>query len=65
MAGEDGWRLEKEKSEFILHAHREKRHTTKQCRVLKFQLEQLVKAGHLKEFLVVRSGENEGQELGV
>ena len=32
--------------------HRKKWHTTKQCRVLKDHLEQLVKAGHLKEFLV-------------
>ncbi|XP_075654891.1 uncharacterized protein LOC142625067 [Castanea sativa] len=32
--------------------HRDKGHTTEQCRVLKDHLEQLVKAGHLKEFLV-------------
>lgn len=32
--------------------HREKRHTIKQCRVMKDHLEQLVKVGHLKEFLV-------------
>ncbi|XP_075645283.1 uncharacterized protein LOC142616289 [Castanea sativa] len=32
--------------------HRDKGHTTEQCRVLKDHLEQLVKVGHLKEFLV-------------
>ena len=32
--------------------HRDKRHTTEQCRVLKDHLEQLVKAGYLKEFVV-------------
>ena len=32
--------------------HRENGHTTKQCRVFKDHLEQLMKAGHLKEFVV-------------
>ena len=32
--------------------HRDKRHTTEQCRVLKDHLEQLVKVGYLKEFVV-------------
>ena len=32
--------------------HRDKGHTTKQCRVLKDHLGQLVKAGYLKEFVV-------------
>ena len=32
--------------------HRDKRHTAKQCRVLKDHLRQLVKAGYLKEFMV-------------
>ena len=32
--------------------HRGKGHTFKQCRVLKDHLEQLVKAGYLKEFVV-------------
>ena len=32
--------------------HRDKGHTTEQCRVLKDHLEQLVKAGYLKEFVV-------------
>ncbi|XP_075669975.1 uncharacterized protein LOC142639721 [Castanea sativa] len=40
--------------------HRDKGHTTEQCRVLKDHLEQLVKAGHLKEFLV----ETGNQEIG-
>lgn len=36
--------------------HREIAHTTEQCRVLKDHLEQLVKAGHLKEFTVGQEG---------
>ena len=32
--------------------HRDKGHTTKQCRVLKDHLGQLVKAGYLKAFVV-------------
>ena len=32
--------------------HRDKGHTTEQCRVLKDHLEQLVKVGYLKEFMV-------------
>ena len=32
--------------------HRDKGHTIEQCRVLKDHLGQLVKAGHLKEFVV-------------
>lgn len=32
--------------------HQEKEHTTEQCRVFKAHLEQLVKAGHLKKFVV-------------
>ena len=32
--------------------HRDKGHTTEQCRVLKDHLEQLVKARYLKEFVV-------------
>ena len=32
--------------------HRDKRHTTEKCRVLKDHLGQLVKARHLKEFVV-------------
>ena len=38
--------------------HRDKGHTTEQCRTLKDHLEQLVKSGHLKEFVLEpRSGE--------
>ena len=40
--------------------HRENGHTTEQCHVLKDQLEQLVKAGHLKEFVVKQGGGNVG-----
>ena len=32
--------------------HRDKGHTTEQCKVLKDHLEQLVKVGYLKEFVV-------------
>ena len=42
--------------------HRDKRHTTEQCRVLKDHLGQLVKAGYLKEF-VMDSG-NKGTREG-
>ncbi|XP_075670210.1 uncharacterized protein LOC142639973 [Castanea sativa] len=41
--------------------HRDKGHTTEQCRVLKDHLEQLVKAGHLKEFLVETRSQETGQ----
>ena len=43
--------------------HRDKGHTIEQCLVSKDHLEQLVRAGHLKEF-VVESG-NRGARLGV
>lgn len=36
--------------------HREKGHTTEQCHVLKDHLKQLVKARHLKEFIVGPEG---------
>ena len=39
--------------------HWDKRHTTEQCRVLKDHLEQLVRSGHLKEFVL----EPRGQEI--
>ncbi|XP_075665337.1 uncharacterized protein LOC142635000 [Castanea sativa] len=42
--------------------HRDKGHTTEQCRVLKDHLEQLVKAGHLKEFLV-ETGNQETRQV--
>ena len=42
--------------------HRDKGHTTEQCRVLKDHLGQLVKVGYLKEF-VVDSG-NRGTRQG-
>ncbi|XP_075650148.1 uncharacterized protein LOC142620708 [Castanea sativa] len=41
--------------------HRDKEHTTEQCRVLKDHLEQLVKARHLKEFLVATGNQETGQ----
>lgn len=48
----------------IARTTKEKGHTTKQCRVLKDHLEQLVKARHLKEFVVGQEGGNVGQGLG-
>ena len=41
--------------------HRDKGHTTEQCRVLKDHLGQLVKAGYLKEFVVESTGREAGQ----
>ena len=41
--------------------HRDKGHTTKQCRVLKDHLEQLVKAGYLKEFVEDSRNQEAGQ----
>ena len=41
--------------------HRDKGHTTEQCRVLKDHLEQLVKAGYLKEFMVDPRNQEVGQ----
>ena len=40
--------------------HKEKGHTTEQCRVLKDHLEQLIKAGHLKEFVIDQEGVSTG-----
>ena len=40
--------------------HRDKGYTTEQCKVLKDHLEQLVRDGHLKEFVV----ESRTQETG-
>ncbi|XP_075649679.1 uncharacterized protein LOC142620150 [Castanea sativa] len=42
--------------------HRDKGHTTEQCRVLKDHLEKLVKARYLKEFLVETGNQEAGQE---
>ena len=44
--------------------HKEKGHTIEQCYVLKDHLEQLVKAGHLKEFLVSQEEVIVGQGSG-
>ena len=42
--------------------HRDKGHTTEQCRVLKDHIGQLVKAGYLKEF-VVDSGDKDTSKV--
>ena len=44
--------------------HRDKGHTTKQCRTFKDHLKQLVKARHLKEFMVGKKGGAMGQTSG-
>ena len=41
--------------------HRDKGHTIEQCKVLKDHLEQLVKAGYLKEFMVDPRNQESGQ----
>lgn len=41
--------------------HREKGHTTEQCQVLKDHLDQLMKVGRFKEFLIGQEGRNAGQ----
>ncbi|XP_075665402.1 uncharacterized protein LOC142635073 [Castanea sativa] len=41
--------------------HKDKGHTTEQCRVLKDHLEQLVKVGYLKEFVVDPRNQDAGQ----
>ncbi|XP_030924813.1 uncharacterized protein LOC115951810 [Quercus lobata] len=41
--------------------HRDKGHTTEQCRVFKDHLEQLVKSGHLKEFVMAPNDGATGQ----
>ena len=41
--------------------HRDKGHTTEQCRVLKDHLRQLVKAGYLKEFVVDSGNQGTGE----
>ena len=44
--------------------HRDKGHTAKQCRTFKDYLEQLVTAGHLREYVVGQGGSTMGQVLG-
>ena len=58
MGGDPSWRNQT----LYCTYHRDKGHTTEQCRVLKDHLGQLVKAGHLKEFMV-ESG-NRGPRQG-
>ena len=58
MGGDPSWRNQN----LYCTYHRDKGHTTKQCKVLKYHLGQLVKAGYLKEF-AVDSG-NRGTEQG-
>ena len=52
MAKQDGGDPSRRNQNLYCTYHRDKGHTTEQCQVLKDHLEQLVKAGHLKEFVV-------------
>ena len=44
--------------------HWDKGHTTEQCKTFKDYLEQLVKAGHLREYTVGQGGDITGQAPG-
>ena len=46
---------------FYCTYHRDKGHSIEHCRVLKDHLEQLVRAGHLKEFVVELGNQETGQ----
>ena len=61
MAKQDGRRSDKKESQFILYLPPGQGYTTKQCKVFKDHLEQLVKSGHLKEFVVNPRNEIFGQ----
>ena len=52
MAKKDGGDSLRRNQNLYCTYHRDKGHTIEQCRVLKDHLEQLVKAGYLKEFVV-------------
>ena len=62
MFEQDGWGSIQEESEFVLHLPLDKGHTTEQCRVLKDHLGQLVKAEHLKEFVLDSGNRVAGQD---
>ena len=62
MAKQDGGDPSRKNQNLYCTYHKDKGHTTKQCRVLKDHLEQLVKVGHLKEFVV--ESKNRGAGLG-
>ena len=57
MGGDPSWRNQN----LYCTYHRDKGHTTEQCRVLKDHLGQLVKAGYLKEFVVDSADRDAGQ----
>ena len=57
MGGDPSWRNQN----LYCTYHRDKGHTTEQCRVLKDHLGQLAKAGYLKEFVVDSADQNSGQ----
>lgn len=63
-SGKIGEDLPKRNQSLYYSYHREKGHTTEQCRVLNDHLEQLVKAWPLKEVVVGQGGVSAGQGLG-
>ena len=63
-SGKMGGNLVRRNQSLYCTYHREKCHTTEQCRMLKDHLEQLVKARHLNEFLVSQVRISVGQGSG-
>ena len=61
MAKQDAGDLSRRNQNSSCTYHRDKGHTTEQCRVLKDHLEQLVKTGYLKEFVVDPRNQEAGQ----
>nr|XP_023872615.1 uncharacterized protein LOC111985196 [Quercus suber] len=57
MGGDPSWRNQN----LCCTYHKDKGHTTEQCRVLKDHLGQLVKVGHLKEFVMNPNDQGTGQ----
>ncbi|XP_075636734.1 uncharacterized protein LOC142608969 [Castanea sativa] len=61
VAEQDGGDPSRRNQNLYCTYHKDKGHTTEQCRVLKDHLEQLVKAGYLKEF-VAAPGNQEAEQ---
>ncbi|XP_050268382.1 uncharacterized protein LOC126712895 [Quercus robur] len=61
VAEQDGGDPSQRNQNLYCTYHKDKRHTTEQCRVLKDHLRQLVKAGYLKEFVVDSVDRDAGQ----
>ena len=61
MAEQDEGDPSRRNQNLYCNYHRDKGHITEQCRVLKDHLEQLVRVGHLKEFVVEPRNQKAGQ----